>query len=256
MRREDPDLAKQMTGSCRTLIWVLDCNKVADGELRLWPAPVTLVNSFLKLAKNRRTGELISIEDPEVGRAIFFEKSGTRLQTRYDSIVLDDGPFPLNPDLVNDLKYFEEILVLNTADELEVAVNAFLVEEGAASAGNVPGQSGTANRVGRQTQEGGWDRDVQGPPSDRQPEDAPPPDAGRGRTRPGNAVQPESGTQGLKFGRTGRTSGEEQHTSAEPRNDAQAPRDDAQNLAAVQARIKQRLAGMRSGTSQEDDVPF
>lgn len=250
MRREDPELAKQMTGSCRTLIWVLDCNKVAQGELRLWPAPVTLVNSFLKLAKNRRTGELISIEDPEVGRAIFFEKTGSRLQTRYDSIVLDDSPFPLNPDLVNDLRYFEEILVLNEEAELEAAVNAFLVEEGA-SAGDTPSQSGTANRVGRQAPEGGWDRGEQGPPPESTPEDAPPPDTGRGRTRPGSTV-PQAGIQGVKFGRTRSASGTEEHTSPAPKNDTQS-------LEAVQARIKQRLAGMRTDASQgvaEDDVPF
>lgn len=250
MRREDPELAKQMTGSCRTLIWVLDCNKIAGGELRVWPAPVTLVNSFLKLAKNRRTGELISIEDPEVGRAIFFEKTGSRLQTRYDSIVLDDSPFPLDPALVDDLKYFEEILVLNEAAELEAAVHNFLVEEGA-SAGGTPGQLPPAGKVQRQAPEGGWDRGEQGPLADTASEDAPPPDIGRGRTRPGSTPPTQSGTQGVKFGRTGRASGTEEDTSVEPRNDTQS-------LEAVQARIKQRLAGMKTDASQGtgDDVPF
>lgn len=244
MRREDPELAKQMTGSCRTLVWVLDCNKVQSGELRLWPAPVTLINSFLKLAKNRRTGELISIEDPEVGRAIFFEKTGTRLQTRYDSIVLDDSPFPLDPALVNDLKYFEEILVLHEEAELEAAVRNFLVEEGA-TAGDTSGQSDTAARAQRHSQEGAQ--------AESEPAEAPPPDTEQGRVRPGSVEKSPAGTQGLKFGRTERTSGEEQHTTGAPKNDAQS-------LAEVQARIKKKLAGVRVSASQEagneDDAPF
>lgn len=235
MRREDPDLAKQMAGALRTLVWILDCNRVAAGELKIWPAPTTLINSFLKLGRNRRTGELISIEDPEVGRAIFFEKTGSGLQTRYDSIALDEVAFPLEVGLLAELKYFEEILILSTTEEIEAGVQAFLASEGAAAGdGSTSGgtAAGTANRVHQgQSQPGGWSatgqsRDV---PEDDVPIDSPAPTQG-GRVRPGAAPQAQA-TEG-RFTR-----------SAKPSEES-AQKDDQQTLQDVQERIKQRLAGM------------
>lgn len=235
MRREDPDLAKQMTGALRTLIWILDCNRAAAGELKIWPAPTTLINSFLKLGRNRRTGELISIEDPEVGRAIFFEKTGTGLQTRYDSIALDEVAFPLDAGLLAELKYFEEVLILNTTEEIEAGVQAFLASEGAAAGdGSTPGgtAAGTASRVRQgQSQPDGWVATGQprGVPEDNVPIDSPAPIQG-GRVRPGAAPQAQAAE-----GRFNR--------SAKPSETAQE-KDDQQILQDVQERIKQRLAGM------------
>jgi len=232
MRREDPDLAKKMSGSPRTLLWILDCNRVAQGELKLWPAPVTLINSFLKLAKNRRTGALISIEGPDEGRAIFFEKTGSRLQTRYDSISLDDAPFPLDPALVNDMRYFEEVLVLSTNAEMEAAVENFLNSEGAGDE-PIPENRGTAHRVADEV-------DPPPPPQNQE--------GGGGRVRPGSA---RTAGGGVSFAR--KTGGDT----------AGADGGDKQLLTDVRSRIKKRLQGITSPeeteqppAGQEDDVPF
>lgn len=245
MRREDPELAKEMTGMCRTLVWILDCNRVPEGELKIWPAPVTLINSFLKLAKNRRTGEVISIEGPETGRAIFFEKTGTRLQTRYDSIQLDDHPFPLNPQLLNDLKYFEEILLWSEQAEMERALDEFLVSEG------TRGEEGS-----------GRDQTARGEATRHYDQskgiDSPPPADSQKRTRPG-ADQGE-----VKFNRLDRGEAQVPASQRQPQDQQQASTAaetlscGTQDLKAVQERIKKKLAGIRDGDrpATEDDVPY
>ena len=75
--------------------------------------------NFLGLAKNRRTGELIALEDPEEGVPIFFTKTGQGINTRYTSIEIEKEPFPLDDDLAEDLELFEDMLIVPSSKELQ-----------------------------------------------------------------------------------------------------------------------------------------
>ena len=118
IREDNPEEAQKYKGNKRYLMFVLDMNS-DEVELKLWAAPPTLVDEFLGLAKNRRTGELIALEDPEEGVPIFFTKTGQGINTRYTSIEIEKEPFPLDDDLAEDLELFEDMLIVPSSKELQ-----------------------------------------------------------------------------------------------------------------------------------------
>lgn len=117
LRETDPEAAKKFRATKRHLMFVLDLNDELE-ELKLWAAPPTLIDDILKLAKNRRTGELIALEDPEDGRAIYFTKTGKGIGTKYSGIEVDSQTFKLEDDLADDLELFVDMLAIPKASEL------------------------------------------------------------------------------------------------------------------------------------------
>ena len=118
IREDNPEESQKYKGNKRYLMFVLDLNN-DEVELKLWAAPPTLVDEFLGLAKNRRTGEMIALEDPEEGVPIYFTKTGQGINTRYTSIEIEKEPFPLDDDLAEDLELFEDMLIVPSSKELQ-----------------------------------------------------------------------------------------------------------------------------------------
>ena len=84
VKADDPEEAKrlQLGGTRKTILFILD---FGDGgkepELKVWSAPPGLVDEFIRVAKNRRTGKLVALEDPEEGYCIFFDRIGVGKKT-------------------------------------------------------------------------------------------------------------------------------------------------------------------------------
>jgi hypothetical protein len=124
----DEQEKKKYRATKRHLMFVLDLNDEKE-ELKLWAAPPTLVDGVLNLTKNRRTGELIPLEDPKLGRIVFFTKTGQGIGTKYDGIELDSQPFPLDEALADELDLFENILEVPQASELQAILTKMLTGE-------------------------------------------------------------------------------------------------------------------------------
>ena len=170
LRKIDPELEDMVKTSRKTVMHVLDFN--ADervGVLKLWGAPPTLVDDFVKAAKDKRSGRTHSLEDPDNGLPLSFDKTGTSLQTRYSAVQLERDPFPLPDWVLDDVEYFEDVLVVEEPDDMAKIIDKIL--DGAQSGG------GRSRRGGRGR---GRDRDER---PERDEDDAPPPRRGRGRGR-------------------------------------------------------------------------
>lgn len=118
LRDKDPDAAKAYRGVKRNLMFILDFNEEVEGELKIWAAPPTLIDSFINLSKNRGTGELIPLEDPDEGRIIYFTKSGTGVNTKYDGVQIADV-YPIEAELAKRLDYFADILDVPLVEDME-----------------------------------------------------------------------------------------------------------------------------------------
>jgi len=110
----DEDVVKSL--SCwppRYLFFVIDKkNKETEAEgVQLYNAPNSINAEIIGLSKNKRTGELIDISDPEHGKLLVFDRKGkTSTNTRYSAFELqDDGP--LDPALM-EVPDFEELLIM------------------------------------------------------------------------------------------------------------------------------------------------
>jgi hypothetical protein len=129
VKAEDPEEAKrlQLGGSKRTILFILDLN---SGEkvppLKIWAAPPSLIDEFIRVSKNRRTGQLIALEDPEEGKLIFFTRTGTGKTTDYNGVQLDSEPYPLDASLLEIMPLFSEILVEPDQEEMEAALEEVL----------------------------------------------------------------------------------------------------------------------------------
>lgn len=123
IRQAEPEEAKKYRGAKRHLMFILDLNDDTE-TLKLWSAPPTLVDEFVRLSRNRRTGQLIPLEDPKEGRPIFFTKTGTGLGTKYTGVEVDSNVFELNEGLANELTTFEKLLDIPNRETLQEALEA------------------------------------------------------------------------------------------------------------------------------------
>lgn len=111
-RAGDQIRGKRFKGQRRTLIYVLDLN--GDSEVvHLWVAAKTAVESIMGAAKTSG----ISVDDPQHGRTISFNRSGTGMDTKYE--FKSFGPeLPLDESLAEQLSHFSDILVVPTLEEM------------------------------------------------------------------------------------------------------------------------------------------
>jgi hypothetical protein len=129
LKIDDPEKAKLISGTKRTILFVLDLNDPNKAVLKIWAAPPTLINEFIAVSKNRRTGQVAAIEDPEHGKAIFFTRIGTGVKTEYKGVQLDAEPYPLEEKWLDQMDYFSNILVEPDIDDLKAALADFLDAE-------------------------------------------------------------------------------------------------------------------------------
>ena len=86
-----PD-ANELKPTRRVVVWMIDRNfEKEKGEVKafLWDMPATKVDTEIAIiCKDRETGQLFYIDDPEHGYDVFFNKEGEKLQTDYKGFTL------------------------------------------------------------------------------------------------------------------------------------------------------------------------
>lgn len=79
--------AKELKPTRRVLVWIIDRKEELEkGEKTvplLWAMPQTLDQEISKVCRDRETGALFMIDDPNQGYDIYFDKEGEKLQTKY-----------------------------------------------------------------------------------------------------------------------------------------------------------------------------
>jgi len=244
LRKIDPELEDMVKTSRKTVMHILDFNAdERDGVLKLWGAPPTLVDDFVKAAKDKRSGRTHSLEDPDNGLPLSFDKTGTGLQTRYSAVQLERDPFPLDDQVVDEIEYFGDVLKVESPDDMRKIIDNIL--DGAQSGGGRSRRSGGGRGRGR-------DRDER---DERDEGDAPPPRRGRGRGRDEEEEEPRGRGRGRGRARDeeeeeprgrGRGRGRDRDEEDEPRGRGRGRgrgngEDEDGGVDAVRSRVREQL---------------
>jgi len=107
----------------RYLFFIVDVSSKETEEKgpQIYDAPQGVNEEILGLSKDRRTGEIIDISDPDKGKVLIFDRKGTKAQnTRYSAFELEEGD-PV-PDDWLAIPTFGEVLKYATTEELEKAL--------------------------------------------------------------------------------------------------------------------------------------
>lgn len=94
-REGNEELTKDLRCTKRCLVWVIDRNNEDKGPL-LWSMPWTVDKEFSSKCRNKRTGATYNIDDPEEGYDVYFTRTGTKRNTKYEGFDIDRDPSPLH----------------------------------------------------------------------------------------------------------------------------------------------------------------
>lgn len=78
----DDNYAKELKASKRVVLYLIDRDAEKEG-VQVWAAPWTVDRDLNTLIVDKRTGEVLGIDDPEHGYDVDFTKNGTGLTTKY-----------------------------------------------------------------------------------------------------------------------------------------------------------------------------
>ena len=112
----DDDYAKELKAGKRVIYYIIDRDEEKEG-VQAWAAPWTVDRDINTLIVDKRSGEVLGIDDPENGYDIEFSRTGKALTTKYvgmqiarrESDLGDDKwlEFAVNNPLPEQLQYFD-----------------------------------------------------------------------------------------------------------------------------------------------------
>ena len=119
----DYEYAKSLYPDTRYLFWVLDLSKHNTNKEKvfLWSCPRTLQEAILGQSHRKSADVYLDVSHPEEGRAIYFDREGTGIGTKYVNIQLEDESDELDESLIDQMKEFMDCLILCTYDEVKAA---------------------------------------------------------------------------------------------------------------------------------------
>lgn len=90
----DDDYAKELKPKQRVLVAVIDRDNEKEGVLA-WSMPWTIDKDLISRSQDKRTGEVLSLDDPNEGYDVEFKKEGKGKGTKYIGIALARRESPL-----------------------------------------------------------------------------------------------------------------------------------------------------------------
>lgn len=91
-------LERELRWTRRVAIWLIDRAEPDKGP-QLWLSPATSFDrDVIQQSRDRQTGEILAVDDPQHGYDIFFNKEGEKLATKYSGVSVARRPSPLNAD--------------------------------------------------------------------------------------------------------------------------------------------------------------
>ena len=118
VRKTDEAAAQKYRGTKRFIMHILDYSDANNPVLKIWPAPISLVDEIIAVSQVTRTGQVIPIEHPTKGRKIYFRKQGSGMNTRYCQMLIDDEECPIDPELSEQIKPFKDIIKVDSEEVL------------------------------------------------------------------------------------------------------------------------------------------
>lgn len=87
--RED---ARELKPTRRVLLWLVDRVDPVAKDPFLWASPVTFDQEVARICKDRETGELYQIDNPEIGYDVYFDTTGEGVMKKYVGFSLAKRP--------------------------------------------------------------------------------------------------------------------------------------------------------------------
>ena len=105
----------------RVLVWLLDRNEPADKQQPLlWAVPWTVDRDISKVCKDRQTGEMYYIDNPDTGYNVSFDREGEGQNIKYTGIQLDRRSSEVDPKFIEYVVNhpLPSVLVLRSPSEM------------------------------------------------------------------------------------------------------------------------------------------
>jgi hypothetical protein len=90
----DEKYVKELEPKRRVLVYLIDREDERSGE-QAWFMPQSLDKDIVKISVDKESKEVLPIDSPEDGYDIIFEKSGSKLTTKYDGVQIARRSSPL-----------------------------------------------------------------------------------------------------------------------------------------------------------------
>lgn len=118
IEREDPEYAKKLAPTKRVLLWIIDRDKEQDGPL-VWPMSWTVDRDIAALCVDKRSKEVLYIDDPANGYDVAFRRQGTGMTTKYIGLQVARRSSPLGDSERQEEEWLASIMEfpLNTVLE-------------------------------------------------------------------------------------------------------------------------------------------
>lgn len=85
--REDEDYIKNLESTKRVLFYMVDRDNEKDG-VQAWASPWTIDRDITKVSIDRKTGDVLPIDDPEDGYDVEFDRTGKGVGTKYVGLAI------------------------------------------------------------------------------------------------------------------------------------------------------------------------
>ena len=118
LRHTDEDAAEKFRGSRRFIMHILDLADEENPELKIWPAPISLIEDIIYVCQTTRNRQIIPVEDPDEGRRIFFNKQGQGMNTKYCQMLIDDKLCPISHKWADEIRPFDEVIQVDSEEVL------------------------------------------------------------------------------------------------------------------------------------------
>lgn len=96
-RDGDEEYAKQLRSTRRVLVYLIDRDHPKEG-VQAWAMPQNLDRDIVMVTKDKGTGEVLPIDDPENGYDVEFRKTGQGMKTEYLGVQIARRSNPLGDD--------------------------------------------------------------------------------------------------------------------------------------------------------------
>lgn len=104
VRDGDEEYAKQLEARKRVLVYLVDRDNEKEGVL-VWAMPKSFDTDLIAISQDKRTGEILQIDDPVNGFDINFDKTGTKDRTKYVGISVARRSSELGDDSWRDFAW-------------------------------------------------------------------------------------------------------------------------------------------------------
>lgn len=93
----DDEYAKKLAAKKRVAAWIIDRDKEDNGPV-IWSMPYSVDKDITLRCEDKRTGEVLPIDDPEEGYDVEFVREGSKLKTKYTAVEIARTSTPLSDD--------------------------------------------------------------------------------------------------------------------------------------------------------------